>query len=338
MSVYKRSGSPFFHYDFTFRGKRVRGSTNQTKKALANIVEGDLIRKAREQGVEAILRQSPTLEEFSVEFLKWVEDTQSIGVDTKKTYKNGWRMLKTTKLPAMDMDAITNHDCETISFPGGNYSANHALATLRRMFGKAVESGKLFKQPKIKLRKVWGRSVAMTVEQAEQIAAHMKGDPRDAFLVIRGSGMRPKECFSLRWEYLRRAESVYQNPLGKSKAARRVIPLLGSSMETLEKRFADSGSPIQGWIFPSPKAKRGHMTTIAKAFTAARKAAGLPDAMVLYTARHGAGTDLAAVVSLKTVMEALGHSDAKTAMGYQHPSVAGLQEKLDAAKTNGRVM
>ena len=41
---------------------------------------------------------------------------------------------------------------------------------------------------------------------------------------------------------------------------------------------------------------------------------------MLYTARHGMGADLAAVVSL---MEALGHADAKTALGYQHCSMAG---------------
>ena len=40
-----------------------------------------------------------------------------------------------------------------------------------------------------------------------------------------------------------------------------------------------------------------------------------PDAIALYTTRHGMGTDLAAVVSLKEVMETLGHTDAKTALG-----------------------
>jgi len=57
------------------------------------------------------------------------------------------------------------------------------------------------------------------------------------------------------------------------------------------------------------------MVAIHKAFTAARKAAALADAIALYTTRHGMGTDLAAVVSLKEVMETLGHTDAKTALG-----------------------
>jgi len=57
------------------------------------------------------------------------------------------------------------------------------------------------------------------------------------------------------------------------------------------------------------------MVAIRKAFTAARKAAALADAIALYTTRHGMGTDLAAVVSLKEVMETLGHTDAKTALG-----------------------
>jgi integrase len=335
MSVYKRKGSPFYHYDFTFRGTRIRGCTKQTKKQLAGIVEGELMTKAREQGVEALLRSSPILQDFSVEFLAWVNEAHSIGDKTKDFYRNGWRLLKDTKLATMDMGAIENHDCETISIVGGNYNANQALSTLRRMFGKAIEMKRLFRKPKIKLRKVWGRSVAMTMAQAEVIASHMKpGDPRDALLILRGNGMRPKECFSMRWENLRLQDGYYQNPAGKTRTARRAVPLLGRSMEMLKRRHFEQGFPAQGWVFPSDS-ECGHMVGINKAYTAARKLA-YPDlgALVLYTARHGVGTDLAAVVDLKTVMEALGHSDAKTALGYQHPNVSGLQSKLDAATQN----
>jgi len=155
------------------------------------------------------------------------------------------------------------------------------------------------------------KAVAMSMEDADQIVVHMKGDPRDAFETARGTGMRPKEVFSMRWEYFVWAQLYYHNPKGKTKSARRVVPLLGKSFEILQRRHLAAGSPKEGWVFPSAKAKSGHTMSIAKAYTKARKAAGLPDAMVLYTARHGVGTDLGGVVSLKTVMEVLGHSDAR---------------------------
>jgi integrase len=337
VSIYKRKDSSFYWYDFKIRGKRFRGCTKQTNKQLANVVAGELITKARKDGIEALLLSSPTLGEFSVEFLKWIDETHSIKDKTKKHYKNGWRLLSSTPLAGMDMDAIRNDDCETIPFPGSNHNANQALTTLRRMFGKAVERGRLNRAPKIKLREVCGRSVAMSVEQADSIAAHMKpGDSRDAFFVLRGTGMRPMEGFSMRWEFWHRDHRYYQNPRGKTKASRRAVPLLGQSAEVLGRRHLEQGSPAEGWIFPSDS-KAGHICSIKTAFNRARKAAGLPSAMVLYTARHGMGTDLGAVVSLKEVMEVLGHTQAKTALGYQHPDVMGLEAKLAAAKTTGRI-
>jgi len=59
--------------------------------------------------------------------------------------------------------------------------------------------------------------------------------------------------------------------------------------------------------------------------------------MVLYTARHGVGTDLAPIIGLKATMDVLGHSDAKTAMRYQHPDVLKLRAQLESARTNGRI-
>lgn len=113
MSLFKRKDSQYWWYDFTFRGKRFLGSTKQTKKALAAIVEGELLTGARKDGVAALLITSQTLEEFSKDFLKWVGETHSIKDKTKKHYKNGWRMLSTTPLAGMKMEAITNGDCET---------------------------------------------------------------------------------------------------------------------------------------------------------------------------------------------------------------------------------
>lgn len=179
------------------------------------------------------------------------------------------------------------------------------------MFSKARELKRMFTDVKIELRKEWGRSIAMTKADAALIAGNMEGDPRDAFIVIRATGMRPGEVFASRWEYAHLDKLYYQNPKGKTLNSRRA--------------------------FPSPKAKGGHMVNINKAFNAARDKAGFPTVMVLYKTRHGAGTDLAEVVSLKTVMNLLGHGDTKTAMRYQHPDVSGIQERLNQARTTGRI-
>jgi len=270
-----------------------------------------------------------TLKEFAVQFTDWVDHSHSLEKKTRAYYRHGWNLLSATRVSDAKLDGIKNRDLDTLSFPGGAANANTALRTLRRMLAHAQELDLIEQVPKIKLRKEWPRSIAMTREQCDLIIMRMPaGDPRDALSILRATGMRPSEVFSMRWEYVRREEKIYQNPKGKSKAARRAIPLLDPASGILALRHCAAGFPESGWVFAG-KSSCGHIVTIHKAFTRARTLAGLPKELVLYTARHGAATDLAAVLSTKEVMNVLGHSDAATAMRYQHPETANLQARLD---------
>ena len=337
MPLYRRQEKGFWYFSITdpTTGRRTRGSTKQKVKVLAQQYLDELRLKAKTQGIASLTRRSPTLAAFSVDFLKWVDDTHSITDDTKKFYRHGWHLVSTTKLAGMKLDAIGATDCDTTTFPGGPYSANHALRTLRRMMSLAKQMKRLYGElPTVPMREVVGRTAALTLADAERIAAKMKdGDCKDAFLMIRGTGMRPKEAFSSRWEFVQWETAQYQNPFGKTKSAKRAIPLLHESLPVLRSRFLKQGMPRTGWIFPSKRSKCGHLTTIAKFFSKARDAAGVPRMFVLYSSRHGAMTDLARIVPLSEVMRIGGHTDPRTAMGYQHSQTVNLQAKLDALRT-----
>jgi hypothetical protein len=121
-----------------------------------------------------------------------------------------------------------------------------------------------------------------------------------------------------------------------AKTAKRSIPLLDEAMPVLKRRHLEQGMPREGWVFPSD-AKSGHILNISKAFREARKAAGLPNNLVLYASRHGMMTDLASVLPLDAVMRIGGHTDAKVALGYQHTEVTDLQARLTEARTKGRI-
>ena len=91
-----------------------------------------------------------------------------------------------------------------------------------------------------------------------------------------------------------------------------------------------SGEKRDGWLFPSKRAAGGHLTTVAKQFREARRAAGLPEAMVLYCARHTFGTAVyEATGNLAMVMKVMGHADARTAMHYHHPTLDPIREAID---------
>ena len=69
---------------------------------------------------------------------------------------------------------------------------------------------------------------------------------------------------------------------------------------------------------------------MAKQFREARLAAALPSSLVLYNARHTFGTAVyEATGNLALVMKAMGHSDVRTAMRYQHPALDSLREAID---------
>jgi integrase len=180
----------------------------------------------------------------------------------------------------------------------------------------------------------------MTVQQAQEIADLMTGDARDAFIVIRFTAARPSEIFAMRWEYMyfsesgRPNESYYKNPTGKTKSARREIYLFLDSETIIRDRWEEQGKPRQGWVFPNERTKAGRMTTIDKAFRAARKAAGLPKELCLYTARHGMTTDLAGILNPKEVATIVGHSDPSMTMRvYTHPNREQLARRAASLKS-----
>lgn len=162
------------------------------------------------------------------------------------------------------------------------------------------------------------------------------GEAKDCFLVLRGTGMRPSESMSMRWEFMRFDTGIYANPHGKTKSAKRTVPLLNSSLLVLRRRHMEQGFPVSGWIFPA-ESKTGHIATITKVFKKAREAAQLPASMCIYTARHGALTDLGRIVPTAALMEIGGHTDPRVAMGHQHPQTANLQALLDATAATERV-
>jgi hypothetical protein len=106
-----------------------------------------------------------------------------------------------------------------------------------------------------------------------------------------------------------------------------MIPISERMLQLLMVRCSDKR---EGWLFPSPRAKCGHLTTVAKQFREARSKAGLPESLVLYCARHTFGTAAyGATGNLAMVMNVMGHSDVRTAMRYQHPVLDPVREAID---------
>lgn len=326
MSLYKRGDT--FHYDFGLNGLRFRGSTKAKTETKAKRVLKMLI-SAAEQGQLRDKGTIPRLLDFEPRFTKFI-NASSLDPDTKRYYKMGWAQLKGTPLAKMRIDRITRDQADIITFGDvSNAYANQARRTLRRMLGLAGEWNLISKVPRIKLASSDDRHATIGAEEEKALLANMTPLMKDAFLMIQDGGMRPEEVARVRIEQINWQARVYYNASGKTPNAKRFIPLSDRVFDAL---FVRAGARKDGWLFPAKKAKSGHIhqNTLSHWFTKARRAAGLPDAMVLYSARHTFATDaLAGTGNVAAVMKAMGHSDVRMLMRYQHPGDEMVRDAMN---------
>ena len=322
MALYRRR--EVFHYDFAIDGNRYRGTTKESVLSKARMTEAKLMNEAKQRKL-TVQRRTLTLAEFSKRFLDWVETTR-LEAKTKKYYGTGWRMLAQTPICGVRLAHITTDEAEALRFDHSPSNANCALRTLRRMLGKAAEWGVIAAAPRIKLAKEYGRSAIIDSEAEFKLLAVATQPLHDVLALILDSGMRPGEVFQMRWEDIAWDRGMIFIPRGKTKRSRRHIPMSERVAKTLQQRRNDQ---TEGWVFASDS-RCGHITTVAKAFEQAREAAGLPQEIVLYSARHTFATKvMGATGDLSLVMRALGHSSAQTAMIYQHPSLETVRSVVN---------
>ncbi len=203
--------------------------------------------------------------------------------------------------------------------------------------GKAAEWGVIAAAPRIKLVKEQGRSATIDSKAESKLLDAASQPLRDVLTIMLDSGMRPGEVFRMRWEDIAWDRGMMFIPRGKTPRSRRFLPMSDRVQKALSIRRKGQ---TEGWVYPSDS-KPGHVTTVAKAFEEARAEAKLPKEIKLYSARHTFATKImGATGDLSLVMRALGHTNAQTAMIYQHPSLETVraivnERKRPASKKQG---
>src|SRR2546430_12079039 len=151
VSLFKRGN--IRHFAFRWNGRRYRGSCKTSRQAEAKKVEALMLARLLEAGRWPWSRKVPTLAGLSNRFFKWLE---SLPADrppkraTRRYYRVGWQLLKSTSIAGMKLDHITADHALTIE---GSSAANtnNALRTFRRMLKKAQEWQLLSTVPVVKL-------------------------------------------------------------------------------------------------------------------------------------------------------------------------------------------
>jgi integrase len=317
----------FWHYDFWLAGQRYRGSTREMTKARAAQVQAMLMVRARERHSNLPPRRIPLLEEFASRFLEWAK-TSRLEPATARYYEYGWDMLRRTRIRSLRLDQIRSEDADSLSLAGSSSNGNRALRTLRRMLGKAADWGLITAAPRIRLLKEYEREILIDPETESRILAAASQPLRDVVIMVLDAGLRPQDVFRIRWEHINWHKNVIFVPFGKTKNSRRYVPMSERMSGALLARLPEKGS--SGWVFPSRRARGGHITTVAKAWRQVREELGLLSSVKLYCCRHTFATDaLERTGNLAAVMKTLGHANTQTTMRYLHPGLEQLRRAVD---------
>ena len=357
MAIYKRG--EVYWYKFMWNGKLVRESTKQGNDKVARQMEAAHRTKLAlgEVGIRK-KKPVPALAEFlKGDFLPYVEAKHALKPGTSEYYRDGVKMLLKCDWSGEKLDEVCDQHAQQFAAKFANLSPsriNCGLRTLRRALNLAFEWGKLQRPAKISLAKgERQRERVLTDYEWQQYIVECPQPWRDAATVIRGTGMRPGEVFAMRWEniILNGHSGLIQVTEGKTKAARRMLPMLPAVYSALKQRQDDAGKPETGWVFPSASAE-GHFNKDtakdhhAKAMFLANARAFKEKTRTLvpfqpYVLRHTALTQLAqAGCDAFTLARIAGHSSITITQRYIHPQADAIERAFAPlalpAATSGR--
>ena len=339
MSIYKRGN--IYWYKFTFNGEAIRESTRQKNQHIARQMES-AHRTSLARG-EVGLRDrktAPTLTDFiSQRFEPWAEASTSA-----KTwldyYRPGLRTIqKYTPLANLRLDEITSE--KAADFAAWRQAAglkvssvNSSLQVLRRIMRLATQWGEIAICPLIKM--LPGERHREHVVKFDEEARYLAAAPEplgSVAAILLDTGMRPDECYRLRWESVTWANGRNGTVLvthGKTAAARRVLPLTLRARNILQNRWDAAGSPVEGWVWSAPtRSKHFEKSTLKRQH---KKALALSRVrpFVLYSLRHTFLTRLGeSGCDAWTLARIAGHSSVAMSARYVHPSEDAVLDALD---------
>jgi integrase len=329
-----------WYYLFYIDGQRFMGSTETTNEREAIKVEARK-RVAAENGEKIAKKKIVAVRDLIIGFQDWVK-TINKAPKTIADYNYGCRLILATPLAGMRADRVTDDDISATKFHESPYSTNSALRTLRRAYRRAFKKKELREMPEITLvnaprreRMVSDVDEARLLKAIEYRASNRRYKNRpaspldDVLILMLDSGMRDGEVVRMELQNINRIEGHYFNPKGKTKRARRRVPLSKRVLARLEARC---GELREGWVFPSRKSRSGHIELrgLQKEFRIIARALGIPEDLKLYCSRHTFGTvAMDETGNPYAVMQAMGHEDLDTTMGYMHNDVMQLKAVID---------
>jgi integrase len=360
MSVYRPKGSPFYQFDFWWRGHRFHGSTKRTSRREAETVEREERERARQRASRGA---TASLQVDDVAGRYWSEVGQyHAGKDN--TWRDLGRLVKyfgPTKL----LTEISDDDvARLVAWRRGhrvirsknalsprlisNATVNRSTTeVLKKLFTRAKAWGVRFdREPNWKphwLPEPQERVRELVGDEAERLEAETRDDYGPFFEFARASGLRLRECL-LKWPEVD-WDSRQIRKTGKggklvtvpiTSTIRAILwPLRGHHSEHVFTYIAvrTRGGRVRGERYPLT------YSGVKIVWRRLRKRAGVTG-FRFHDFRHDLGTKLLrSTGNLKLVQQALNHADIKTTTRYAHvltDEVAAALETVQQSRKKSR--
>jgi integrase len=330
----ERGSCGVYWYKFMWRHKLIRESTHQGNDKVARQMES-AHRTTLAKGEVGIREKKPvpTLAAFVKDrILPWAEATFAGSTPKNaKWYRNECRVLGEYKpLANSALDGITSElvaEFAAWRIRQGRQIAtvNSSIRVLRRVLNLAVEWGVIMATPKLKVLTGERRRERVVTSEEEAKYLLVASEPLASIAtVLADTGMRPEECFRLRWEHvtwLNGRNGVLLVTHGKTASARRVLPMTPRVRAVFENRWNAAGKPEEGWVWTAGT-RSGHVepnSIYGQHLKALENSKVRP--FVLYSLRHTFLTRLGeSGCDAWTLARIAGHSSVAISGRYVHPS------------------
>jgi integrase len=364
MSVYRPKGSPFYQFDFQWRGHRFHGSTKRTNRREAEKIE-QAQREIAKQEAARSKAVSCSLQIDDVAGRYWTEVGQHhAGADN--TWRDVSRLVDyfgaTKLLTEIGDDDVARlvawrrghrvirskkrkpEECPLLSNATVNRST---IEPLKKLFTRAKAWGVTFdreptwkkhllKEPQERVRELIG-------DEGERLEAATRADYAAFIAFARASGLRLRECL-LRWSEVNwRAEQIQKLGKGRKLVTLPITPTIRAILWPLQAHDVEyvftyvaqrtRGGRVKGHRYPIT------YSGVKIFWRRLRKRAGVAG-LRFHDLRHDLATKLLRETgNLKLVQRALNHADIKTTMRYAHVldgEVADALEQVTQSRKKSR--
>lgn len=321
----RSGGSDFWHCRIVVNRRLYQFSTKTTDKNKARAVEADF----RVKKIKALPDPlaAPTLDQFSARFI----NDGVVGRVARRTfhyYAQNWAVLIESPLADIPLDRISIADIDQfVSWRRKQkvsvVTINHNLRTLRRAMHLAADWGLVARPPKITLlRGEHQRDYVLTDEDIKQFEKERGLMGRLVPFLI-DTGLRRGELCNLLWRDVNATGTEIHVTKGKTKFARRRIPLTARAAKIL------SELPRDGTHVFTRNKRSLTLDWMSHEFMRARKRLKIPPECVLHSTRHTFCTRLGEKGADAFAIQRLaGHSSITISQRYVHPTVSKLDSTI----------